>query len=91
MANLNLLFESLGFEKVTTYIQSGNVIFKSEARDDLAKVISEKIANKYGFIVHVLVKKASELSEILSKCPFLGEKMVKATSFYCKKNLLLKI
>ena len=78
MSDLKLLFESLGFENVTTYIQSGNVVFSSAKEADLAANISKSIELKYGFIVPVLVKKASELSKIVSKCPFLDKKREKS-------------
>lgn len=78
MADLKVLLESLGFEQVTTYIQSGNVVFKSIEKVDLANRIAKVIESKYGFIVSVLVKKVSELNEILSKCPFSDEKCNKS-------------
>lgn len=40
MTDLKALYESLGFQEVTTYIQSGNVIFKTDERlsnQDIAK------------------------------------------------------
>ncbi len=78
MSDLKLLFEALGFENVTTYIQSGNVVFSSENKVDFADKISKAIESKYGFIVPVLVKKATELNEIVSKSPFLDEKLEKS-------------
>ena len=78
MADLRLLFESLGFKEVQTYIQSGNVVFRSKEEAYLANKIGEAISAKYGFNVPVLIKKASELSEILSKCPFFDEKREKS-------------
>lgn len=78
MSDLKKLFESLGFRDVRTYIQSGNVVFSSNADVDFANTISEAIESKYGFKVPVLVKKASELAEILSKCPFSDEKREKS-------------
>ena len=78
MADLKLLFESLGFEQVTTYIQSGNVVFKSKEEANFASKTAKAIETKYGFIVPVLVKKAAELSKILSKGPFSDEKLEKS-------------
>jgi len=86
MADLKLLFESLGFEQVTTYIQSGNVVFSSEKKVNLANKIAEAIEIKYGFKVPVLVKKGSELSEILSKCPFSDEKREKSYFILLKES-----
>ena len=78
MADLKVLLESLGFTNVQTYIQSGNVVFESKIETDLAAKIAKAIETKYGFIVPVLVKKSSELSKILSKCPFFDEKREKS-------------
>lgn len=78
MKELSLLFESLGFENVKTYIQSGNVVFNSSEEANLASKITDAIEAKYSFFVPVLVKKASELSEIVSKCPFFNEKLEKS-------------
>ena len=78
MADLKLIFESLGFEKVTTYIQSGNVVFATENVANLVAKITNAIEVKYGFKESILVKKASELEEILSKSPFLVEKLKKS-------------
>ncbi|HAT67764.1 MAG TPA: DUF1697 domain-containing protein [Flavobacteriaceae bacterium] len=78
MADLKLLFESLGFEKVATYIQSGNVVFGTENEINLAAKITNAIEVKYGYKVSVLVKKASELDKILLKSPFFDEKLKKS-------------
>ena len=78
MADLKLLFKSLGLQNVQTYIQSGNVVFKSKDEIKLATKITEAIELKYGFFVPVLIKKASELSEIVLKCPFFNEKREKS-------------
>tara|TARA_R110000772_G_scaffold198164_1_gene308830 strand:- start:191 stop:718 length:528 start_codon:yes stop_codon:yes gene_type:complete len=86
MADLKLLFESLEFEQVTTYIQSGNVVFKAKEETNLANRIAEAIESKYGFIVPVLVKKGSELSEIMSKCPFSNVKREKSYFILLKEN-----
>ena len=86
MADLRTLFESLGFQDVQTYIQSGNVVFKSTEKADLASKITTTIDLKYGFIVPVLVKKVSELSEIIAKCPFSDEKREKSYFILLKES-----
>ena len=84
MNDLKLLFESLGFNDVTTYIQSGNVVFSAVERNNLEQIISEGIKNLYGFEVQVLVKEASEVKEIFAACPFSEEK--KMASFFTLLN-----
>jgi uncharacterized protein (DUF1697 family) len=57
MTDLKLLLDSIGLQNVQTYIQSGNVVFKSKEDTHLATKIAEDINIKYGFFVPVLVKK----------------------------------
>ena len=74
MTDLRSLFESLGFKEVVTYIQSGNVVFSSSEKDDLAIKISEGIKLKYGWDVPVLIKIASEIESVHTNCQFSEEK-----------------
>lgn len=78
MADLKVLFETLGFTEVQTYIQSGNVVFLASESTEHASTIADTIENKYGFNVPVLVKTASEVEEILFNCPLSEEKMLKS-------------
>jgi len=56
MVDLKLLFEDMGFNKVQTYIQSGNVIYKTDEKDTvlISKKISDAIKLKYDFDVPVI-------------------------------------
>jgi len=78
MADLKLLFEKLNLKNVRTYIQSGNVIFKSSEENiqDLENRIKGQLFNQYGFEVSVLVKTHSEIRAILNDCPFSEDKKV---------------
>lgn len=78
MADLKLLFEDLGFQNVTTYIQSGNVIFSAEEERGLSEKISNEIKAKFGWEVPVLVKTMDEIVKILATCPFEETKKVEA-------------
>ncbi len=78
MTDLKVLLESIGLQNVQTYIQSGNVVFRSNEKANLSSIITKAIETKYGFLVPVLVKKVSELIEIVSKCPFFDEKRKKS-------------
>ncbi len=73
MADLKALYEEQGFESVTTYIQSGNVIFESKAKlntEDLKKVIEKAIEEKYAFHVPVDIRTNQELEQIVGNCPY---------------------
>ena len=80
MTDLKLLFEDLGFENVTTYIQSGNVVFSAKDGENLEAKISKEIEKRFGWEVSVLVKTAHELTKILKDCPF--DKAKKAEAYF---------
>src|ERR1700722_2659503 len=72
MDALRSLYESLGLRKVETFIQSGNVIFTTQARDRtaLTKRIEEAIEQKFGFHSDVILRTAAELRDALARNPF---------------------
>jgi uncharacterized protein (DUF1697 family) len=75
MDDLRHLYEKLGFHNVTTYVQSGNVIFKSDdiEPNDLGQNISQQIQKDYGFEVPVIVLTIGKLKQILDNNPFLND------------------
>jgi uncharacterized protein (DUF1697 family) len=72
MDMLRTLCESLGLENPQTYIQSGNVVFKTKQRNlkQLAGKIEEAIEGKVGFRPDVILRTVAELAETLAKNPF---------------------
>jgi len=74
MAELKALYESLGFNGVTTYVQSGNLVFSANSVDTSALVarIEAAIAQHFGFGVTVLLRTADDLGRILDHNPFPG-------------------
>ncbi len=77
MDDLKALFEGMDFEEVKTYIQSGNVVFKtgeSLMDAELAQRIQQSITGKYNFYVPVIVRSREEMEKILSDNPFLKDK-----------------
>jgi uncharacterized protein (DUF1697 family) len=74
MDHLRKLFVALGHHDVKTYIQSGNVIFKSPVDDKsrLAGDIEQRIAEELGVKVTVLVRTRDDLAEIVANSPFLS-------------------
>ena len=67
MEALRLTFQKLGFVNVTTYIQSGNVIFNAGENNTLQLVdkIAAAIQTDFGFDVPVIVLSAAELRTII--------------------------
>jgi uncharacterized protein (DUF1697 family) len=71
MADLRALFEALGHENVATYVQSGNVVFKSAVRSaaELNGRIEERIARDLGLTVTVLIRTKAELGKVAAGNP----------------------
>ncbi|GAA3636173.1 DUF1697 domain-containing protein [Flavivirga jejuensis] len=82
MAELRELLTNSGLENVQTYIQSGNVIFKSPEKDvqKLELKIHEAINTHFGFEVPILVKTPEDLQQIFDNCPFPEEE--KMSSYF---------
>ena len=79
MDELKALYEELGFCEVSTYIQSGNVIFKADLGSDprnLSYKIEQTITEKFGFEVAVIIRTADEMKKLLSENPILKEKNI---------------
>lgn len=70
MGELRECFGSLGFSDVTTYINSGNVIFESaESTSDLRPNIENCLYEKFGFQIQVVVIEAARYQKILALAP----------------------
>jgi uncharacterized protein (DUF1697 family) len=83
MTELRELVSSLGHSEVSTYIQSGNVLFTS-SRDDpatIAQEIEDRIAIDQGLAVKVLIRTPDELAAVVEDNPFLRE-MKSPTGLY---------
>ncbi|WP_074109888.1 DUF1697 domain-containing protein [Paenibacillus sp. P46E] len=72
MQALKTMFESLGYEQVRTYIQSGNVVFESgkSAAAKLEAAISAAILDTFGFEVSVMIRTLAELEAAITANPF---------------------
>lgn len=74
MADLKAMYEDLGFTNVSTYIQSGNVIFNTSNTNPrkLEDKIKNSIADKFGFDVPVIIRSIEEMKQVVSENPFLN-------------------
>jgi uncharacterized protein (DUF1697 family) len=72
MAELREVVTSLGHTGVTTYIQSGNVLFTTDETDtaELAKGLEAAVAGKFGVNSAVVVLSRDELARILDDNPY---------------------
>ncbi|MFL0198489.1 DUF1697 domain-containing protein [Clostridium sp. WILCCON 0269] len=79
MVELKRVFESIGFCEVKTYIQSGNILFKSNEREELVcNRIEQEIEKVFGLSVRVVLRTAEELQLIVKNCPFSKEEILQA-------------
>lgn len=72
MQELVVLCQELGFTNVSTYINSGNVLFEStddETTDSLAQLFEKRLYQKYTLTIPVLVVTTDLLHAISSKIP----------------------
>jgi uncharacterized protein (DUF1697 family) len=72
MDALCALYKSLKFRNPQTYIQSGNVVFRTGERDLalLSKRIQSGIARKFGFVPDVILRTSEELRDVIARNPF---------------------
>ncbi len=85
MQDLKSVYEDLQFKDVRTYIQSGNVIFKSDGKlsdTALAKKIEQAILKRYDFNVPVIIRSVEELKKVISTNPFLKENNIDIERLY---------
>ncbi|MDF2677276.1 MAG: hypothetical protein K0Q97_1594, partial [Bacillota bacterium] len=69
MAELKRAFEEIELCEVKTYIQSGNVLFKSNQEEELLrKKIEMKIEENFGFSIIVVLRTIAELEQIILNC-----------------------
>ncbi len=75
MADLKKMYESLGFKKVATYIQSGNVVFESKesSPQQIADTIKAQIAKDFGYEVKVMVFDVDAFTKKVQQHPFSEE------------------
>jgi len=85
MADLEKLYECLGFSNIITYIQSGNVIFKTGLNDTpsgLSAKIEEAIQQNYGFDVPVIIRTLAEMKASIFANPFFKGSKTESDKLY---------
>jgi uncharacterized protein (DUF1697 family) len=84
MEALRLAIAELPLENISTYIQSGNVIFKSEEEDKrkLEKQIADKVFARFGFDISVFVFEPSELRNAVGQNPYKAKTTVDSVQPY---------
>ena len=68
MADLRALLTDLGYQRVRTYIQSGNVVLDGPG-DDLVPRVQAALRDRLGFAVPVLTRTAADLAPLAAGHP----------------------
>ncbi len=70
MADLRAAFEAAGLQAVRTYIQSGNVLFESNApRDSLEHDLEAMLERRFGVPLVVILRSRLQLRNVVEKAP----------------------
>lgn len=71
MTDLKACFESDGFEDVTTFIQSGNVLFtaKGSRGAPLTKRVEAMLEKRFGYRATVVIRSDREMSAVIEEAP----------------------
>jgi hypothetical protein len=81
MADLRELAEDLGCADVRTYVQSGNVVFRSDrSAADLTKAIEKGIEKQLGLDVIVVIRTERQLRNLVANNPFVRAKIGRTRS-----------
>jgi uncharacterized protein (DUF1697 family) len=75
MDELKAVFSELGFENVTSYINSGNLAFDTRKTTEtkLIDKIEDAVEAKFGKRVHVMVREQRDIERVLKNNPFDGQ------------------
>ena len=84
MEQLRRSFAELGLEDVHTYIQTGNVIFKTGdmAAVELTQRAEDKILSDFGLSVRVILRTAVELGQSIRNNPFTQRKGIQPAQLH---------
>lgn len=70
MADLRAVFDGCGFAEVSTYIQSGNVLFDASGPvRDLERRIEAALEARFGVELVVVVRTARQLANLVARAP----------------------
>ncbi|MGZ9584355.1 DUF1697 domain-containing protein [Paenibacillus marinisediminis] len=83
MSELKQMCEAIGLSQIRTYIQSGNVLFKSDQDEEsIRKLMEHEIERVFGFSISVVIRTAEEIKRVADSCPF-SEKEIEESAASC--------
>ncbi len=83
MERLRELWLHLGFKNVTTYVQSGNVVFEAEGSPlNWSPAIQQRLAGETRLPVAVILRTPAEFRRIIARNPFLSEEGIDCSKLH---------
>ena len=78
MKDLREFLETIGLQKVQSYIQSGNLVFNTpndfaESQAELGIKLEKAILTRFGISAKVMIRDAQSLSQAIDNCPFINQ------------------
>jgi len=68
MSKLKKVFEDLSFKNVSTYINTGNVIFETDKKD-FKNIIEKTLQKTFGFEVWIIIRDAENIKKLCKNVP----------------------
>jgi len=91
MSSLKASFEKLGFTDVSTYINSGNILFRTKARDarQLERKIEAMLSSEYKLGCKVVVRSFTEMASLIDHLPedWDGDKLWKYNVIFLRHSI----
>ena len=71
MNDLKATFEKAGYTNVSTYINSGNVVFSTDDKDQkkLTATLEELLTKTFGFDLTVVIRSQAEIDTVITNVP----------------------
>lgn len=84
MEKLRASCDALGFNKVKTFIQSGNIVFHAGKMSAAAvsKKLEEQIVKDFGFSADVITRSKDEMENVVKRNPLLKEPSLDPAKFH---------
>lgn len=75
MSRLKALFEELGYSDVSTFIASGNIVFRTPSADPgkLELTVQKHLQLSLGYEVETYIRTDTEVADLVAQHPFPGE------------------